>query len=80
MVINVDEAANKVATNSKESLDNDENNKLAKTEGSTDAEASNTNNDSELILIQDNAFTIKIQVPNLEPFELQVGRIAIIIK
>ena len=32
------------------------------------------NNDSELILIHDNAFTIKIHVPGLEPFDLQVSR------
>ena len=74
MVINVeDEAANEVATTSKLSLTNDDDsNKIAKAEGNNDAEATNSNNDSELILIQDNAFTIKIQVPSLEPFELQV--------
>ena len=33
------------------------------------------NNESELILIQDNAFTLKIQVPGLEPFDLQVNYI-----
>ena len=30
------------------------------------------NDENELILIQDNAFSIKIQVPGLDPFELQV--------
>ncbi len=29
-------------------------------------------NENELILIQDNAFTVKIHVPGLEPFDLQV--------
>ena len=28
--------------------------------------------ENELILIQDNAFTVKIQVPGLDPFDLQV--------
>ena len=37
-----------------------------------DAATNANNNDSELILIQDNAFSIKIQVPAIEPFELQV--------
>ena len=35
-------------------------------------EAGEANDNNELILIQDNAFVVKIQVPGLEPFDLQV--------
>ena len=35
-------------------------------------EANEAKDENELILIQDNAFTIKIQVPGLEAFDLQV--------
>ena len=42
-----------------------------KTETTTDEQTEN-NNENELILIQDNAFAIKIQVTGLEPFDLQV--------
>jgi protein TIF31 len=50
---------------------------IATTEDDVEAETQTTsqevkNNDEELILIQDTAFTIKIQVPNLEAFDLQV--------
>ena len=43
--------------------------KLQTTESETNGQVLDEN---ELILIQDNAFTVKLQVNGLEPFELQV--------
>lgn len=45
--------------------------------GENEAETNSNEDDAvkdenELILIQDNAFTVKIQVPGLDPFDLQV--------
>lgn len=55
-------------------LINEENNKDTTTTKveSGEAEAPNPEDPNELILIQDQAYTIKIQVPNIEPFDLQV--------
>lgn len=45
--------------------------KSAEENGGEEKSAAN-NNENELILIQDNAFSIKISVPGLDPFDLQV--------
>ena len=38
----------------------------------TTTTSNTTKDDNELILVQENAFTIKIHVPGMEPFDLQV--------
>ena len=50
-----------------------------KTETTTDEQTEN-NNENELILIQDNAFAIKIQVTGLEPFDLQVTSMELVLE
>ena len=81
MVVKQEEEDTVAATTAATADNNDaNNNQISKTAANEDATNGGTaNSDSELILIQDNAFTIKIQVPNLEPFELQVINISRII-
>ncbi len=73
-----------VAASESTDLKSDKNNNTTKQEPQEaqvkpiENEAESNGNDepvkeeNELILIQDNAFTIKIQVPGLDPFDLQV--------
>ncbi|XP_060799958.1 clustered mitochondria protein homolog isoform X2 [Neoarius graeffei] len=44
-----------------------------KQDGSTDPDASDDSNEQEVIVIQDTGFTVKIQAPGIEPFDLQVS-------
>lgn len=53
----------------------DANNNVAKVENGnseTNGQVENVKDENELILIQDSAFSVKIHVPGLEPFDLQV--------
>lgn len=43
-----------------------------KQDGSTDPDAGDDSNEQEVIVIQDTGFTVKIQAPGIEPFDLQV--------
>ncbi|KAF7700037.1 clustered mitochondria protein homolog isoform X1 [Silurus meridionalis] len=45
----------------------------SKQDGSTDPDASDDSNEQEVIVIQDTGFTVKIQAPGIEPFDLQVS-------
>lgn len=57
------------------STQSDANNNMSKMQNGnvdTNGPIENGKDDNELILIQDNAFSVKISVPNLEPFDLQV--------
>ena len=48
----------------------------SKQEGSgADADPSDDANEQEVIVIQDTGFTVKIQAPGTEPFDLQVPRL-----
>ncbi|KAF5892619.1 clustered mitochondria protein isoform X1, partial [Clarias magur] len=45
----------------------------SKQDGSTDPDAGDDSNEQEVIVIQDTGFTVKIQAPGIEPFDLQVS-------
>lgn len=45
----------------------------SKQDGSGDADPSDDSNEQEVIVIQDTGFTVKIQAPGTEPFDLQVS-------
>ncbi|XP_051521359.1 clustered mitochondria protein homolog isoform X3 [Myxocyprinus asiaticus] len=45
----------------------------SKQDGSADAESVEDSNEQEVIVIQDTGFTVKIQAPGTEPFDLQVS-------
>ncbi|XP_051535866.1 clustered mitochondria protein homolog isoform X3 [Myxocyprinus asiaticus] len=45
----------------------------SKQDGSADAESGEDSNEQEVIVIQDTGFTVKIQAPGTEPFDLQVS-------
>ncbi|XP_051963038.1 clustered mitochondria protein homolog isoform X4 [Xyrauchen texanus] len=45
----------------------------SKQDGSADAESLDDSNEQEVIVIQDTGFTVKIQAPGTEPFDLQVS-------
>ncbi|XP_051966096.1 clustered mitochondria protein homolog isoform X2 [Xyrauchen texanus] len=45
----------------------------SKQDGSADAEPGEDSNEQEVIVIQDTGFTVKIQAPGTEPFDLQVS-------
>lgn len=44
----------------------------SKQDGSSDADGGEDSNEQEVIVIQDTGFTVKIQAPGTEPFDLQV--------
>ena len=44
----------------------------SKQDGSGDADGGEDSNEQEVIVIQDTGFTVKIQAPGTEPFDLQV--------
>lgn len=48
----------------------------SKQDGNSVAEAGEESNDQEVIVIQDTGFTVKIQAPGTEPFDLQVNTAA----
>lgn len=48
----------------------------SKQDGSTDPDASDDSNEQEVIVIQDTGFTVKIQAPGIEPFDLQVHQLS----
>lgn len=57
------------------STQSDANNNMSKMQNEnaeTNGQIESAKDDNELILIQDSAFSVKISVPNLEPFDLQV--------
>lgn len=43
-----------------------------KQEGNCEADGGEDSNEQEVIVIQDTGFTVKIQAPGTEPFDLQV--------
>lgn len=45
----------------------------SKQDGSADADSAEDANEQEVIVIQDTGFTVKIQAPGTEPFDLQVS-------
>ncbi|XP_053543480.1 clustered mitochondria protein homolog isoform X2 [Ictalurus punctatus] len=45
----------------------------SKQDGSSDPDAGDDSNEQEVIVIQDTGFTVKIQAPGIEPFDLQVS-------
>ncbi len=45
----------------------------SKQDGSADADSAEDANEQEVIVIQDTGFTVKIQAPGNEPFDLQVS-------
>lgn len=69
------ETQNKVLENNNNTVachNGDHNESCLKIDEQSNEQTKQTNNESELILVQDNAFSIKIAVPGLEPFPLQV--------
>jgi len=44
----------------------------SKQDGSSEADGGDESNEQEVIVIQDTGFTVKIQAPGTEPFDLQV--------
>lgn len=44
----------------------------AKQDGADETDGGEESNDQEVIVIQDTGFTVKIQAPGTEPFDLQV--------
>lgn len=44
----------------------------SKQDGSTETDGEEESNEQEVIVIQDTGFTVKIQAPGTEPFDLQV--------
>lgn len=47
----------------------------SKQDGSTDPDTGDDSNEQEVIVIQDTGFTVKIQAPGIEPFDLQVHQL-----
>lgn len=47
----------------------------SKQDGSSDPDAGDDSNEQEVIVIQDTGFTVKIQAPGIEPFDLQVRQL-----
>lgn len=45
-----------------------------KQDGNGEADAGDDSNEQEVIVIQDTGFTVKIQAPGTEPFDLQVRK------
>lgn len=46
----------------------------SKQDGNGEVDGSEESNEQEVIVIQDTGFTVKIQAPGSEPFDLQVKR------
>lgn len=51
----------------------------SKQDGNADADAGEDANEQEVIVIQDTGFTVKIQAPGTEPFDLQVSGVFAVI-